>query len=49
MAAAGPDPYLDRVSCVAVSWCMASGSNQAYYVSATGALSAVTARYAPGG
>jgi hypothetical protein len=39
---------LTGVSCVAVSWCMASGSNQTYYVPATGALSAVTERYAPG-
>jgi hypothetical protein len=39
---------LTGVSCVAASWCMASGSNQTYYVPATGALSAVTERYAPG-
>jgi putative hemolysin len=40
---------LTGVACVAASWCMASGSNQTYYTTATGALSAVTERYAPGG
>ena len=38
---------LTGVSCVAASWCMASGSNQTYYVPQTGSLSAVTERYAP--
>jgi len=39
---------LTGVSCVAASWCMASGENLTYYVPQTGSLSAVTERYAPG-